>query len=102
MTNIEALKAKLSYPLADNAFTLALTNRGLVDSATYAASSAAFELAYADTIFTLVTAPNTSEGGYSISLTDRKALIDLANGIYAANGIVSPLLKPTAKFVHRW
>jgi hypothetical protein len=101
MTNLEAIRAKLNYPLSDNAFILALTDRGLTDSAVYA-KSAAFDLAYADSIMTLITAPNTSEGGYSVSLTDKAALMKLADGIYAKNGVASPIVKPTATFVQRW
>lgn len=101
MTNLEALKAKLNYPLSDNAFILALTDRGLSDSATYSACTA-FNLAYADVIMTLVTAPNMTEGGFSLNLTEKNALINLANGIYERNGVASPFPKPTAKFVQRW
>ena len=101
MTNLEALKGKLNYPLPNNAFILALTDRGLTDSATYSKCTA-FDLAYADAIMNLVTAPNTSEGGYSISLSDKDALIKLANGIYAKCGVTGPFPKPTATFVQRW
>jgi hypothetical protein len=101
MTNLEAIKAKLNFPLPNNAFILALSDRGLTDSAIYV-KSASFDLAYADSIMMLVTAPNTSEGGYSISLTDKAALIKLADGIYAKNGVASPSAKPTATFVQRW
>ena len=45
--------------------------------------SPAFLLAKADMIKNIVTAPNVSEGGVSISITDRKTLIGIANGIYA-------------------
>lgn len=101
MTNLEAIKGKLGYPLSDNAFIVVLTDRGLSDSNTYVKSNA-FDLAYADSIIMLITAPNTTEGGYSVSLPDKKALLDLANWIYASNGVVSPILKPTATFVQRW
>lgn len=100
MTNLEAIKGKLNYPLSDNSFILALNDRGLVETATYS-NCQAFELAYADSIKTLITAPNISEGGYSISLSDKAALIKLANGIYAKYGINSSL-NPTATFVQRW
>ena len=101
MTNLEALKGKLSYPLPSNAFILALTDRGLVDSATYAKCQA-FDLAYADAIMMLVTAPNTSEGGYSVSMADKNALIALANGIYDKYGVATAIPKPKATFVQRW
>ena len=101
MTNLEAIKAKLNYPLSDNAFTLALLDRGLTATDTYATGQS-FDLAYADTITTLVTAPNVSEGGYSVSLSDKKTLLDLANGIYKKYGEPTRSLKPTAIFVQRF
>lgn len=100
MTNLEAIKGKLNYPLPDNSFILALNDRGLVETATYLKSQA-FDLAYADCITTLVTAPNVSEGGYSVSLSDKATLIKLANGIYAKYGQPG-IMKPTATFVQRW
>jgi hypothetical protein len=104
MTYLEAIKAKLSYPLSDsNAFILALTDRGLTSTDTYAAGES-FDLAYADLIVVLVTTPNISEGGYSVSLSDRNTLIKIANGIYTKYEVETPLssLKPTATFVNRW
>ncbi len=104
MTYLEAIKAKLSFPLSDaNSYVLALSDRGLTSTDTYVAGEP-FDLAYADSIVMILTTPNISEGGYSISLTDRTALINLANGIYAKYGVANPVssLKPTAKFVNRW
>ena len=103
MTYLEAIRAKLSYPLSDNAFILALTDRGLTSTDTYTAGES-FDLTYADTIVMLLTTPNISEGGYSISLTDKTALIKLASDIFTKYGEANPLssLKPTAKFVNRW
>ncbi len=101
MTFLEAIKGKLSYPLSDNAFILALTDRGLTYTDTYAKGES-FDLAYADTIFTLITSPNVTEGGYSISLSDKKTLLDLANGIYTKYGEPISSLKKTATFVQRF
>jgi hypothetical protein len=101
MTNLEAIKGRLSFPLSDNAFTLALEDRGLVSTDTYSKSQS-FDLAYADAIMMLLTAPNVSEGGYSVSLSDKVMLSKLASGIYEKYGIVVSSLKPTAKFVQRW
>jgi hypothetical protein len=101
MTYLEAIKGKVNYPLSDNTFTLALLDRGLTASDTYATGQA-FDLAYADAVVTLLTAPNVSEGGYSVSLSDREILLKLANGIYTKYGVTSPInsLKPKAKFVN--
>ena len=101
MTYLEAIKAKLNYPLSDNTFILALTDRGLTSTDNYAKSQL-FDLAYADTITTLVTAPNVSEGSYSISLSDKKTLSDLADGIYKKYGEPIRSLKKTATFVQRF
>ena len=103
MTNLEAIKGKLSYPLSENAFILALTTRGLIPTDNYAVGQA-FDLAYADLIVVLLTTPNITEGGYSVSLSDRAILIKLASAIYTKYEVDNPLgsLKPTAKFVQRW
>jgi hypothetical protein len=101
MTNLEAIKGKLSYPLSDNAFILALLDRGLTSTDTYAKGEA-FDLAYADAITILITAPNTSEGGYSVSQSDKKTLLDLPNGIYTKYGEPVSSLKKTATFVQRF
>lgn len=101
MTYLEAIKARLNYPLSDNAFVLALEDRGLTSTETYVKGQA-FDLAYADAIMTLVTAPNIREGGYSLSLSDKGNLTKLANGIYVKYGAVNSLIRPTAKFVQRW
>lgn len=102
MTNLEAIKAKVNYPLSDNAFKLALMDRGLTDSAMYEATNKKpMELAYADCLVTLISSPNISEGGYSISLSDKSALKTLASGIYQKWGMSDPS-KPTAKFIQPW
>jgi len=103
MTNLEAIKGKLSYPLSENAYILALTTRGLISTDNYAGGQA-FDLAYADLIIVLLTTPNITEGSYSVSLSDRAILIKLASAIYTKYGVDNPLssLKPTAKFVQRW
>lgn len=102
MTNLEALKAKIGYPLSDNALKVALIDRNLSDSSFYEPCQN-FDLAYADAVMTLIAAPNVSEGGYMINLSDRERLIALANGIYSKYGLISPLeKKQAAKFVQRW
>ena len=91
MTNLEALKAKISYPLTDNAFKLALTDRGLLDTSAYTvANKRALELAQADLHVVLVSAPDVQEGGYQITLNDKKTLISVANGLYSKYGVPSP------------
>jgi len=102
MTYLEALKASLGYPLTDNAFILALENRGLTSTDTYSTTDKrAFELAKADCIMTLLSTPNVSEGGYSINLTDKESLKKLANGIYTRYKVANPLT-PSASFNNPW
>jgi hypothetical protein len=104
MTNLEAIKAKLNYPLAENAFILALQDRGVTSSATYS-SGQSFDLAYADAITMLVTAPNVTEGGYQINLSEKTYLLSLADGLYKKHSELNPInssLKKTATFVQRF
>ena len=100
MTNLEAIKGRLNYPLPDNSFIVALQGRDLDEVLTYVKGQA-FDLAYADAIGTLLTSPNISEGGYTISISDRANLAKVQAGIYVKYGQYDPL-KPTATFVHRW
>ena len=70
------------------------TERNLDLSAAFdqnVAKSPAFQLSKADMIRNIITMPNVSEGGVSISITDRRTLIGLANGIYSKYG--EPLIK---------
>jgi hypothetical protein len=100
MTNLEAIKAKLSYPLPENAFILALEDRGVISDGVYV-SGESFDLAYADTITMIVTNPNIKEGGFSINLTEKETLLKLADKIYKKYDVANPIgsLKKTAKFV---
>jgi len=103
MTNLEALKAKLTYPLSDNSYTLALLDRDLVESEDYDPDTdkRALDLAQADLIYVLCTQPQITEGGFSIRITDRYALLGVADGIYKRYGVSIPS-KKTAKFVNKW
>jgi hypothetical protein len=103
MTNLEAIKAELGYPLSENAFILALTKRGLTSTDTFV-SSQAYELAYADVIKTVITSPDIKEGGFSVTLKDTKSLISIASAIYKKYGEANPLssLKPKATFKSAW
>jgi len=105
MTNLEAIKAKLNYPLSDNSFKVALQDRSLTSAGIYVGGEA-FDLAQADVINTLVTAPDTSEGGFAISLTEKQYLLKLADGIYTKyskdNPMTTSSLKKTATFVQRF
>lgn len=98
MTNLAAIKAKLNFPLSDDAYTLALLDRGLVSTATYAVSDKqSLDLTWADLVYTLASTPNTTEGGYSISFSNRGDLLKAADGVYLKYGIRNPL-RPIATF----
>ena len=103
MTNLEAITAKLNYPLSENTFIVALEDRGVVSDGVYVTCEA-FDLAYADVIITLVTTPDIREGGYSISLADKKTLLSLADKIYTKYSVENPMssLKKKATFVQRF
>lgn len=104
MTILEAIKQSVGYPVNDTRAEMTLVKRGLVktDEATQSVlNSKAFELATADLMFWLLTAPNISEGGYSISITDKKSLKDIASGIYSRWGERVPG-NPTAGFISPW
>ncbi len=103
MTNLEAIRAKLNYPLSDNAFIVAMEDRGVVSDGVYTTGEA-FDLAYADVIISLVTTPNITEGGFSINLADRQTLLSLADKIYTKYSVANPMgsLKAKATFVQRF
>jgi hypothetical protein len=102
MTCLEAIKAKISYPLSDNAFIDALSDRGLTSSAVKTVSDKrAIDLTYADLLYIVMASPNISEGGTSFSTSEKSSLKEIANSIYRRYGEGSPV-KPTATFVQRW
>lgn len=83
---------------------MTITKRGLTggSEATQAVlNSKAFELATADLMIWLITAPNVKEGGYSLSISDKKTLKELASGIYSKHGVVPPG-RATVKFISPW
>ncbi len=104
MTNLEAIKATTAgYPIADNTFTKALTDRGITSTGTYAGNSSAMELAQADVYVILATAANISEGQFSVSVNDRANLLKLANSLYQKWGYpIVGATAPKVKAVNPW
>lgn len=100
MTNLSAIKAKLNFPLSDDAFILALSDRGLISTATYS-DKRLLELTWADLIYTVISSPNITEGGYSITFSDKGQLLKLADRVYLKYGILNPQ-RPTATFKSKW
>ena len=80
MTILEALKAKVSYPLGEDALNLLLISRGLNGEDEFdvsVAKSKSFKGAVADLYLHFVTVPNVSEGGMSISYNDKNTFLSL-------------------------
>jgi hypothetical protein len=104
MTNLEALQSTIAgYPLTVNTFAKALTDRGITSTDTYTGSGQAFELAQADCYVVLATGANISEGQYSVSVNDRKSLLELANSIYRKWGYpIVGATAPKVKAVNPW
>lgn len=102
MTNLEALKASVNYPISDNQAILALTDRALTHGATYEGITAEFELAKADILMVLASSANIQEGGYSISMTDKGNMIKIASQIYTKHGVENPLAPRLRNASNRW
>jgi hypothetical protein len=101
MTIHEAIKATVGYEIPDSTAQLILLKRGLktTDEVTQEIlNSKDFELATADCCKWILTCPDVKEGSLSISMSDKKALKDLASGIYQKWGITD-YSTPTARFI---
>lgn len=106
MTILEALQAKVTYPLPVTLFQSLLIDAGLNPEDIYTQEvgcSKCFQLAWAYALLGLVSATNVTEGDYSISLSDRASLIRLINSIFNRWG-VDPIEEKSAtvKFLDDW
>ena len=102
MTNLEAIKSQVPYPLKENSFKKVLLDRGLVDTEEYSPDNIKpFELATADALHIVITAPNISEGGYSISVSEKKELRQIASGLYDKHGASNPF-RGTISSISPW
>lgn len=91
MTNLEAIKAEVVYPLPDNSFKKVLLDRGLLDSDQYDPNNVRpFELAKADALLIVVASPNISEGSYTLTVSEKKELKTIASGLYKKHGTGDP------------
>ena len=105
MTNLEAIKGRLGYPLTADSFNIALINQGIIPGDTYPGESRSSDLAYANSIVTLLTSPQSiDEGGFRLTKSNVDELKSIAQGIFDKYGLLNPIssLKPTATFVRRW
>ncbi len=88
MTNLEALKARVNYPLSDSQAKEKLVGRGVDiddDFTQSVAKSKAFQLAYADTLRFIITMVNLSQGG-SVTAQNTSGIRGTANAIYKKYG----------------
>ena len=104
MTLLEAIKESIGYPISEKRAEMTLIKRGLTkteEATETVLNSKNFELATADLMFWMLTAANVSEGGFSISISDKATLKELASGIYSKYGIADPT-SPKAAFTSPW
>ena len=91
MTNLEALRADMLYPIADVKLGKALIDRGVSPTGEYSLlAKSGVELSRADLYTKLLTAPNISEGGVSISVSDKAVIMKVAASIYLKYGEPDP------------
>lgn len=99
MTNGEALKACLGYPVDDKAIELICIKRGLDMSATLNAEDRRYRLCEADVRMYVVNYPSSvSEGGISISKGEIDNLRYEANAIYSDCGEEEKNVQPKVKW----
>ena len=89
MTIREALRNSFPFAVSNGTIDVIAVARDLdidgeFDSSV--ASSRAYELSKADIIKSVAMSPNVSEGGVSISFSDRQSMISIANEIYGRYG----------------
>lgn len=98
-TIAQALKDEIEYPLKDGKIENKLMGRrldGNEEMTVEIYNSPMFKGAVADCLVSLIEAPNLSESDISISLSDRKLILKMANSIYTAIGEVDKILdEPT-------
>lgn len=85
----QALIDEVAYPLGEGAIENKLIARGIDSEETFStevANSREYRGALADCLYSLIDAPNFSEAGYSISLSDKDAILKKANSLYSSIG----------------
>ncbi len=91
MTNLEALRNDIIYPLDDGRLEKSLIDRGVEPSEAYSLlNKVSIEMARADMYVKIVAAPNIQEGGISISLTEKAIIKSMATAIYLKYGESDP------------
>jgi hypothetical protein len=81
-TILKSLKSKINFPLPEESYSTALIEAGLDGDAVYTKDlKKDVELCAAELILVVCTSGNVSEGGYSLSISDKKSLMS-ARSIY--------------------
>lgn len=97
MTTLEALKtAVTNYPYSDTTIEAIAIERGVDPAAEFTTAGAqekGYQLAKADCIKYVLGMVNLSQSGASVTLTDIRAKISIANAIYSRFG--EPLITDT-------
>lgn len=83
MTNLEALKASVNYPVDTIKVQKILIDNGLNDSETYVGFTEAFDLSTAALYILLATSADIQEGDMKISATEKANYMQLAATIHA-------------------
>ena len=97
MTTLDAIKARVNYPLTTAQAEEKLVSRGVETEAEYTkavAESKGFRLAYADTLRLVLTMVNLSQGG-SVTAQNMAGIRGTANAIYKEYG--EPLIGETGE-----
>lgn len=87
MTIAEGLKALAGYPVENIEVEVVCVDHGLKTTDSYAGRTKTIDLALADLLLIIINKPNISEGGFSISLTDKKNLVNNRNQILSKHGL---------------
>lgn len=100
MTNKEALQAVIVEKASDNLLDKALLDQSITGAAAYTASDASkIDLAAIDVLQSLLSVPNVSEGGYSVSY-DRTAILNRIEMLRAkTNTTLRPVIRDAS---NRW
>ena len=97
MTTLDAIKARVNYPLTTAQAEEKLISRGVDKDEAYTkavAESKGFRLAYADTLRLVLTMVNLSQGG-SVTAQNMAGIRGTANAIYKEYG--EPLIGETGE-----
>lgn len=84
-TIIQALRDEVQYPVTDGFLQNKLFKRQLSGDAIFTAEvalSKEYQGCVADCMIGVLTSPNISEGGVSISHSDKSVILNIANTIY--------------------